>query len=121
MLGGRRYELGLFLSLFALIAQIAVGASVPQAQEILVEFGTICHAGEDEGSAPAAPAHHLPDCTCCLLCTAVSVPPVTLTDGPSFPLPRLALIVPAVVLPPSTAPPAQDGQQHRPRGPPIPV
>ena len=47
---GRCHPLGLFLALFALMTQIALGTSMPQTQPALVGFGVICHAGDADGS-----------------------------------------------------------------------
>ena len=119
MAHGRCHPLGLFLALFALMTQIVLGTSMPQTQPTVVGFGVICHAGDEGGPAPIAPAQHVPDCVACLLCAVVGTPLAVLADVPSFPLPRLAFIAPAVILPPSTAPPTRNAQQAQPRGPPI--
>ena len=119
MAHSRCHPLGLFLALFALMTQIALGTAVPQARPALVGFGVICHAGDEDGSAPVAPVQHAPDCMACLLCTAVGVSVAALADAPDVPLPSLVFIAPAVVLPPATAPPARKAQQAQPRGPPI--
>ena len=119
MAHSRCHPLGLFLALFALMTQIALGASVPQVQPALAGFGAICHAGGNDGPAPTAPAQHAPDCMACLRCAAIGVPLTALADAPDVPLPSLVFIAPAVVLPPATAPPARKAQQAQPRGPPV--
>jgi hypothetical protein len=87
----RRVSLhGLLAVLLALMVQLGVGASVPRPDPVALLNGTICHADDDAGGAPASPAPHTADCLVCPLCVAVHAPSVALVAASqvSPPAPR---------------------------------
>jgi Protein of unknown function (DUF2946) len=122
MMLNRRVPLrGLLAALFALIVQLALGATVPsagaQAGMAILE-APICHT-DDSGSGGSAPAH-VPDCLVCPLCAGVQasivgilpvgVAVVTAAWLPSLARPELP--------PPAIAPPSIDWPPNQPRAPP---
>ncbi len=118
----RRLSLhGLFAVLLALMAQLGIGATVPQADPIAViaDFGAICHATGDAGGTPDHTPAHPVDCLACPLCLAVHAPAVALIARGVTPVPPAAVLVRRVELPPpSTAPPSLHWPPNQPRAPP---
>ena len=110
---------GLLAALLALMVQLALGATVPNAQAALsIAAAPICHSDDGTGNAPA-PAH-VPDCLVCPLCAAVHasaaivLPPVS----DAVPFARLCLLPRPELPPPATAPPSVDWPPNQPRAPP---
>ncbi len=118
MIRPRAPRFGLLAALLALAAQLAFGAAVPHPALGEPGFGIICHAGQDEGSLPARPGHHAPDCAICPLCLSLTAPAPTLGETPFVPVPRVRATLSPVVLPPATGPPAFAVAAAQPRGPP---
>jgi hypothetical protein len=109
----------LLLTLLALAAQLAMGASVPSVAAFAVADGgvPICHGGEDPVDTPAP--HHPADCVLCPLCIAMTGASAMLqASGPVVPAPRAVAIGLAAPPPPSTAPPAARRYAAQPRAPP---
>lgn len=115
---------GLFLTLLALVAQLAFGAVVPRPEVGLMLDdlgGVICHAPAPANGAPQpAQHHHTPDCVLCPLCAALATPGIVLPGAaPHPPPPRLAVFERPGLPPPATAPPVAAVLSAQPRGPPI--
>jgi hypothetical protein len=114
---------GLFLTLLALVAQLAFGSVVPRPDMALLlgEAGVICHAPTPpDGTAP--PAHHgpMPDCQFCPLCMALATPGIVLPGAAaSLPAPRVAALQRPGLWPQATAPPVAALLSAQPRGPPV--
>jgi hypothetical protein len=114
---------GLFLTLLALVAQLAFGAVVPRPEVGLVldELGVICHAPAPSGGAPQPDQHrHTPDCVLCPLCASLATHGIVLPGAaPRPPLPQVAEFERPGLPPPATAPPVAVVLSAQPRGPPI--
>ena len=113
---------GWFLTLLALVAQLAFGAVVPNPDIALVleHAGPICHAPPPPGG-PAAPVqHHHPAAPFCPLCASLATPAIVLPGaGATPPPPQLVAFHRPGLPPPATAPPAAAFLAAQPRGPPI--
>ncbi len=113
---------GLFLTLLALVAQLAFGSVVPRPEMALLlgEAGVICHAPTPpDGTTP--PAHHspMPDCQFCPLCVSLTTPGIVLPGAvPSLPAPQVAVFRRPGLPPPAIAPPVAALLSAQPRGPP---
>jgi hypothetical protein len=118
----RQSRTGLFLALFALLAQLGWNMRVPdlaalELAALLNDPGAICHvAGDNNGQhGPASPGDDCAMCPCCL----GTVLPVALPDPPPpLPLPTRTATIAPVATPPSTGPPPARFTLARPRGPP---
>jgi hypothetical protein len=114
---------GLFLTLLALVAQLAFGAVVPRPEVGLVldELGVICHAPAPPDGAPQPSRHHhTPDCVLCPVCASLATHGIVLPGAPPRPpLPRIAMCDRPGLPPPATAPPVAAVLSAQPRGPPI--
>jgi hypothetical protein len=129
----RLHPLGLLAVLMALLAQLALGATVPDGDmaQDSNEAGFICQsfvwddttqvAGVKDAGEPTTPAPHDPDdCPICAQCLVMHLPGVVL-------LPVIAILPPPSVVvvqrtelpPPSTAPPAPHRPPSQPRAPPV--
>ncbi|HTB42302.1 MAG TPA: hypothetical protein VK741_01655 [Acetobacteraceae bacterium] len=114
---------GLFLTLLALVAQLAFGSVVPRPEMALLpgELGVICHASApSDGTAP--PAHHspVPDCQFCPLCMSLATPGMVLPGvTQSVPAPQVAAFRQPGLPPPAIAPPVAALLSAQPRGPPV--
>jgi hypothetical protein len=112
----------LLLTLMALAAQLAVGASVPPVVTVAADAAgvPICHGGEEPLDAPAP--HHSDGCLLCPICLAVAGPSVLLPAGaPALPAPSAGAIGLAAPPPPPTAPPSPVRLSAQPRAPPFTV
>ncbi|MGA3399610.1 MAG: DUF2946 family protein [Acetobacteraceae bacterium] len=116
---------GLFLTLLALVAQLAFGAVVPRPEVALVldQVGVVCHAAaRSDGMPPPSHHHHTPDCMLCPLCVSLTTPGIVLPGAaPHPPLPRVAVFHRPGLPPPATAPPVAAVLSAQPRGPPVPA
>jgi hypothetical protein len=114
---------GLFLTLLALVVQLAFGAVVPRPNVAMAldETGVICHAAApSDGTTPPAHPHPMPDCQFCPLCVSLATPGIVLPGAaPRPPAPRIAAFHRPGMPPPSTAPPVVALLSAPPRGPPI--
>ena len=112
---------GLLAVLLALMAQLAIGASVPRLDPLaqIVGAEVLCHAPNRADDAPTpAPMHPL-DCLVCPLCVAVHGPAIALVPGVAILKPSAAVVVLRSELPPpSTAPPSSHRPPSQPRAPP---
>jgi hypothetical protein len=112
---------GLLAVLLALMAQLGIGASVPQLDPLarIISAETLCHALAGAGETPApAPLHPL-DCLVCPLCIAIHVPSIILISDAAIPKPSAEILVLRSELPPpSTAPPSSHRPPSQPRAPP---
>jgi hypothetical protein len=107
----------LFLALLAIMAQLTVATAVPASSVSLADVTVLCqHDGKSD--APAAPAHHTPDCSVCFFCHNVVGTAGLIATPPLLPIPAIAPVARAVVLPPATAPPAFHRAPSQPRAPP---
>jgi hypothetical protein len=118
-----RYQFGLFLALFALLAQLQWNTRLPdllglELAALLGGPGAICHAGQDD-NAPRAPAMPMQDCPCCVCCAAPVLPPPLPVVGFLLPLPAMGSRISFAPLPPATGPPARHVTIPYPRGPPL--
>jgi len=114
---------GLFCALLALVAQLALGAAVPDMELPLAlnRAALICHApSPDQGKTPPAQHHHLPLSLFCPLCSTLSTPaPLLPAAGPLLPAPVAMLFHRPGLPPPATAPPSIPFRLAQPRAPPI--
>jgi hypothetical protein len=121
MANRRLHISGLIAVLLALMAQLGAGAVVPRIDPLadLAAAQAICH-GADETGAPADQApNHSTDCLVCPLCVAVHAPQLALIAAPAeVPVPSVAPVRRAGLLPPATAPPAPARPPQQPRAPP---
>jgi hypothetical protein len=109
----------LLLTLMALTAQLAGGASVPPAVFVSADaVGVpICHGGEEPVDTPAP--QHSDDCLLCPMCLAVVGPSVLLPAGAAvLPIPSVRAIGLAAPPPQATAPPSAFRLSSQPRAPP---
>jgi len=113
---------GLLAVLLALMAQLAIGASVPRSDPVAAIAGVdaICHTIDDSSGTPAAPAPMHPlDCPVCPFCIALHAPAVALVSpGPALTPPEAMVVLRGELPPPSTAPPAPHRPPGQPRAPP---
>lgn len=116
---------GLFLTLLALVTQLAFGAVVPRPEIALVldAAGVICHApAPSDGTPPPPHRHHTPDCMLCPLCASLTTPGIVLPGAaPRPPLPQVAVFHHPGLPPPAIAPPVAAPLAAQPRGPPVPA
>jgi hypothetical protein len=113
---------GLIAVLFAMMSQLALGASVPRVDPIaaLAGLAAICHVNDDAGGAPAKQPIHPADCLVCPLCVVAHMPSAILVSGESDPEPsNVAMVLRHELPPPSTAPPTRSRSPGQPRAPPI--
>jgi hypothetical protein len=117
---------GLLAMLLALMAQLGVGATVPQVDPIAINAGAhaLCQTLNDAGGKPAAPAPwhgpgHPPDCQICPLCIALHVSAAALvSDAAPLPPSGIVVVLRGELPPPSTAPPTPRRAPSQPRAPP---
>jgi len=114
---------GLFCALLALVAQLALGAAVPDMELPLAlnDAALICHApSADQGRTPPAQHHHLPLSAFCPLCGTLTTPaPLLPAAGPLLPVPVATLFHRPGLPPPATAPPSIPFRLAQPRAPPV--
>jgi len=121
MLSRRFHVHGLFALLLALMVQLAVGASVPRLDPMVVITGAaaLCHATDDTGGTPNRSPSHPPDCLVCPLCVALHAQAIPLIADAAVPAPpTIPAERRAELPPPSTAPPAPHRPPSQPRAPP---
>ncbi len=106
----------LLLALLALVAQLAMGASVPPVLDIVAGGVPICHGSDQPLDTPAP--HHEGDCVLCPICAAIGSPSAFLAaTEPTLPLPRAPVIALAAPPPPATAPHATHRLAEKQRAP----
>jgi hypothetical protein len=116
---------GLLAVLLALMAQLGVGATVPQVDPIAINTGAhaLCQTLNEAGGKPAAPApwhgpDHPPNCQICPLCIALHASAAALVSAAAPPPPSGFVVLRGELSPPSTAPPALRRAPNQPRAPP---
>ena len=113
---------GTFLTLLALVAQLAFGAVVPNPEIALVldHAGPICHAPPPPGSPTPPARHHHPAVPFCPLCASLATPAIVLPGAsPVPPPPQVVAFQRPGLPPPAIAPPAAAFLAAQPRGPPV--
>jgi hypothetical protein len=100
------------------MAQLTLAAAVPASSVSVADVTVICQ-HEGNSDAPVAPAHQSQDCLLCFSCHNVSGSSGLIVAPPLLPVPASMPVLPAVVLPPATAPPLRVVLAAHPRGPPI--
>jgi hypothetical protein len=111
---------GQLAALLALMVQLAVGATVPRLDPVMLADAPICHsdAGGSSGG-PATPPGHSPDCLLCPLCVAIHAPAIAeAPPGVVLPNPSMVVVSRSELPPPSRAPPAFRRPPNQPRAPP---
>ena len=110
---------GLFAVLFALTAQLELGAIVPHIDPLAAAMAP-CHADDNTDHTPTHAPAHSPDCLICTLCGTLHVQSaVPVAETAILIPPGVAAIIRPESPPPSTAPPAPHRPPSQPRAPPI--
>jgi hypothetical protein len=120
MLTGRFHLPGLMAALFALVAHLAVGASIPRMDPLAAATPVLCHAVDASDGDPAPAPAHSTDCPLCPLCGALHAPPVVLVHTAVFAAPSvISVAIGSELPPPSIAPPGPRRLPAQPRAPPV--
>lgn len=107
-------RLGVFATVLALAAQLAVGATVPRPLAGF-GYGVICHADAPPGTPGQ---HHAPLPMRCPLCAALATPTPLIASAPLLVRSARIFFPFAAPPPPATGPPVRFVIAARPRGPP---
>ncbi len=121
MMTRRLHIPGLFAVLFAMMAQLGLGASVPRIDPISGSVA-MCHTqeGVPTDRVPSPAPGHPADCPICPLCVALHAPPAMLASARAIAPPFIGWTVIRTELPPpAIAPPAPHRPPSQPRAPPI--